>query len=142
MNASALVFPIVLVALAAHAQPGPPAAPRFDGAWTVRIQCPSNTEDSGAKGYAYSFPATVRDGFLSGSHGEEGTAGSLKVEGQIQPNGDAILRARGRTGNPDYAVRKPASGSPYTYTIKAHFEENAGTGSRLEARVCEFAFAR
>ena len=61
---------------------------------------------------------------------------------QIQPNGDAILRARGRTGNPDYAVRKPASGSPYAYTIKAHFEENAGTGSRLETRVCEFAFAR
>jgi hypothetical protein len=146
MNPSVLALPIVLVATIAQAQaqaqPAAPAVTRFDGAWTVRIQCPSNSEDSGAKGYAYSFPATVKDGLLSGSHGEEGSAGSLKIEGPIQSDGDATLQARGRTGNPDYAVKRPASGSPYSYTIKAHFDASSGTGSRMEARVCNFTFAR
>jgi hypothetical protein len=141
MNLSPLLA-LAFASLGANAQTAAANPSRFDGAWTVRIQCPSNSEDSGAKGYAYSFAATVRDGFITGSHGEEGSAGSLRIDGRIAPDGEATLRARGRTGNPDYAVNKPTSGSPYSYTIKANFEESSGTGTRLEARVCNFTFTR
>ena len=94
------------------------------------------------KGYKYDFPATVVNGFLSGSHGEEGSAGSLRIEGAIRPDGEATLRARGRTGNPDYAAKRPSTGTPYSYTIKARFEAAKGSGSRIESRVCNFSFTR
>jgi hypothetical protein len=66
----------------------------------------------------------------------------LRIEGPIQPDGEATLRARGRTGNPDYAAKKPSSGTAYSYKIKAHFEPAKGSGSRVEARVCNFTFTR
>jgi len=143
MKVQGLVLAVSLLATCVNAQAvdSLPAA-AFDGAWTVRIHCPSNTEESGAKGYKYDFPATVKSGFLTGRHGEEGTAGSLRIEGQILPDGEATLLAHGRTGNPDYAAKKPASGSAYSYTIKAHFEPTKGTGTRVEARVCNFTFSR
>jgi hypothetical protein len=143
MKVSVLVLATSLATIAAHSQPSvaPPSSP-FDGAWTVRIACPSNTEDSGAKGYAYEFPATVANGFLSGSHGVEGTAGSLHIEGSIPFDGNALLHARGRTGNPEYAAQKPAPGTAYSYSIKAHFESTNGTGTRTEARICNFIFKR
>jgi hypothetical protein len=114
----------------------------FDGEWAVRISCPSNTEETGAKGYNYDFLARVENGYLTGSHGTDGSAASLRIEGPIDANGDALLQARGRTGNPDYAVKKPSSGTPYSYRIKAHFEGPSGSGTRLEARVCNFTFTR
>jgi hypothetical protein len=114
----------------------------FDGSWIGRISCPSNTEESGAKGYSYDFPTSVENSLLSGAHGEEGSAGSLKIEGHISPDGNAELRAHGRTANPDFAVSKPSSGTPYTYRIKAQFERGGGTGTRLDARVCNFTFTR
>ncbi len=143
MKVQTVVFTVSLLASAAIAQPSnSPPTLIFDGAWTVRIHCPSNTEESGAKGYKYEFAAIVKNGLLTGSHGEEGTAGSLRIEGQIQPNGEATFLAHGRTGNPDYAAKKPPSGSAYSYTIKAHFEPSKGTGTRVEARVCNFTFRR
>jgi hypothetical protein len=136
---------LVLMPMAAGAQPAAASAPagpsRFDGAWLARIDCPSNTEDSSARGYKFDFPITVVDGRLSGGRGEDGP-GSLHVSGEIPPDGDAVLRARGRTGEPEFAVRQPTSGTAYTYRIKAHFDEKSGTGSRLEARVCNFRFTR
>ena len=66
----------------------------------------------------------------SGTHGEEGSAGSLHIEGPIQADGSAELHARGRTNNPDYAVNKPSRGSAYTYRIKAQFDDKTGKGSR------------
>jgi hypothetical protein len=125
----------------ACAQPAGPADPgRFDGAWIVRIDCPSNTEESGAKGYRYDFPATVTRGRLSGSHGDDDAPGSLRIEGPIEADGSAELLARGRTGNPNYAVNRPSSGTAYSYRIKARFEGARGTGARVEPRVCNFVF--
>ncbi|MEO8278393.1 MAG: hypothetical protein ABI564_01805 [Ideonella sp.] len=137
LASSASLFP-----LAALAQVEPVAQSQFDGIWMVGIACPSNTEDSGAKGYRFDFPAKVEDGVFSGSHGEEGTAGSLKIEGQIPTDGNAEFRARGRTGNPDYAAKRPSAGTPYSYKIKAHFERTSGTGSRIGVRVCDFTFTK
>jgi len=120
------------------------AAPagRFDGAWNVTINCPSNSEASGARGYEYRFPAVVREGVIAGTHGEESTNGWLHIEGAIRPDGGALLDAQGRTGDPAYAVKKPAPGTRYTYRIKAQFGETRGTGERIEARVCHFTFER
>jgi hypothetical protein len=133
----------LLCSIGAHAQPAlSERANRFDGNWDVRIYCPSNSEESGAKGYTFEFPARVVNGELSGSHGEEGSAGSLHIEGPINSDGTAELHARGRTNNPDYAVNKPSRGSAYTYRIKAQFDEKGGKGSRMEARVCNFTFKK
>ncbi|MGI9027125.1 MAG: hypothetical protein ACR2GP_16430 [Burkholderiaceae bacterium] len=115
---------------------------RFDGDWTVSIDCPSNTEESGAKGYRFQFPAVVKDGVLAASVGMEGWSASLRIEGPIRSDGSAELRARGRTGNPEYAAKQPLSGTPYSYRIKAQFDDDKGTGSRIETRVCNFVFAR
>lgn len=130
----AALTPLAVVAQAPQSQ--------FDGKWNVRISCPSNTEDSGAKGYSYDFLASVENGALSGSYGEQGAAGSLRIEGQIYADGSAELQAQGRTGIPDYAVKKPSAGTAYSYRIKGQFERTRGTGTRLEARVCNFTFTR
>jgi len=97
---------------------------------------------AGARGYTYDFPASVLNGRLFGSHGEQGTAGSLQVEGTIAPDGQAQLQARGRTASPEYAVKKPPTGTAYSYDIEAHFDGAKGSGRRLQDRVCEVAFSR
>lgn len=70
----------------------------------ARFSCPSSTEDAGAKGYSFDFPTRVEDSVLFGSHGEEGTAGSLHIEGRIPPDGNAELLAlqysASETGHP------------------------------------------
>ncbi len=142
MKAFLFVCAIQLSTIANAQTPVSPSPTPFDGAWTVRIDCPATKEESGAKGYTYDFPATVTNGFISGSHGLPTSAGSLRIEGPIAPNGDALLQARGRTGNPDYAVKNPSSGTPYSFRIKAHFEPASGTGSRMESRVCNFTFKK
>jgi hypothetical protein len=119
-----------------------PRATRYDGAWEVVIDCPSNSESTGAKGYSYRFPAVVKDGTLVGTHGAEGAPGSLKVEGTIPPDGKAQLVARGRTAGPEYSVKHIATGTAYSYSINARFDGSRGTGSRLEGRVCSFTFER
>ncbi len=126
-----------LCATNARAEPS-----RFDGAWDVTIDCPSNSEPSNAKGYTYRFPAIVRDGALVGGRGKADEPGSLHVEGPIADDGSAMLQATGRTGDPAYAARHPSFGSPYGYRIKAQFDEARGTGTRLEARACSFVFVR
>ena len=118
------------------------SASRFDGNWTEIIDCPSNTEESGARGYHFQFPATIKDGVLAASVGVEDTPGALRIDGPIRSDGSAELRARGRTGNPEYAVKQPSSGTPYSYRIKAQFEGDKGSGTRIEARVCNFVFAK
>lgn len=144
MNSTTAVFALITstMALLPIAAPAQVTQSKFDGIWNVRISCPSNTEESGAKGYSYNFTAKIENGFLAGSHGEQGSAGSLMIEGQISPDGNAELKARGRTGNPDYAVKKPSTGSPYSYNIKSQFEQKSGIGTRLEARVCNFTFTK
>ncbi|MEO6897444.1 MAG: hypothetical protein ABI218_12445 [Caldimonas sp.] len=138
---SAVALALAISVTASIAQTA--AAPdRFDGNWSVRIDCPSNSEPSGAKGYVFEFPATVTKSFLSGTRGEQSAPGYLHIEGVIQPDGTAELRADGRTGNPDFAVRHPASGSTFTYQIAAQFESTKGTGQRLKARVCTFGFSK
>jgi hypothetical protein len=127
----------------AVAQPSEgPGADRFDGDWTVTMVCPNNTEKSAARGYKRQFPARVKDGVLRGEIGSADSAGWLRLDGRIGVDGNAMLDAHGRTGDPDYAVNQPPSSSPYAYHVEARFEGSRGSGRRLEQRVCNFAFER
>jgi len=116
------------------------AGSRFDGDWLVTMACPSNTEDSAARGYKRQFAAQIKDGVLTGEDGTRGAPGSLHIGGSIGADGSALLAARGRTGNPDYAVDHPPSSSPYSFRIEARFDgrarhRQARRGARLHFRL-------
>jgi hypothetical protein len=119
-----------------------PTTNRFDGDWTIRIDCPLNAEPSGAKGDRVDFPASILNGRLFGSRGPQGAPGSLQVEGTIAPDGSATLQAHGRTAGPDDAANAPAPGTAYSYDIQARFDGASGTGKRQQQRACDVAFTR
>ena len=144
MNPRSIAFVACAVSSMAQAQPAAQASAgaRFDGSWRVTIACPNNTEKSAARGYRRQFDATVKDAVLSGEIGNAKSPGWLRIDGSIGADGSALLDARGRTGDPEYAVEHPAPSTPYSYRIEAHFDDRHGTGKRLEQRVCNFDFDR
>ena len=93
-------------------------------------------------GYVYELVAQVKDGYLRGEQGTEGAPGSLKLHGEIQPDGSARLDAKGLTGDPKYNVKGVSSGVPYSYQVAARFEGSRGTGRRLQLRACDLTFTR
>ena len=113
---------------------------RFDGAWDVTIYC--GNLDDGTRGYTYNFVAEVKDGTLRAQHRAPDSPGSLRVAGKIAADGIAELSAHGRTGNPDYAFKRPSEGSPYSFRIKAKFDATRGTGERIDARPCSLTFVK
>ena len=76
----------------------------FDGAWRGVITCAPHAEDGGARGYSYGFPAQVKNGVFHAERKAEDAPGSLRIDGPIQPDGNADLIAKGLTGHPDNAV--------------------------------------
>jgi class 3 adenylate cyclase len=115
-------------------------AARFDGTWTVTNVCTATAD--GAQGFKYDFVAKVKDGYLRGDRGTEGNADWLRLQGQIQPDGSAMLDARGTTGDPKYSMKGVVRGTPFGYHVAARFEGASGTGKRLELRPCEMRFAK
>ena len=115
-------------------------AATYDGNWNVTVVCASTPD--GALGYTLVFVAQVKDGFLRGEYGVEGTSNSLKMQGPIQPDGSARLDARGITGEQRFSVNGVAKGSPYKYTVAATFDAASGSGRRLELRSCDVRFAK
>ena len=115
----------------------------FDGAWSVTLICPPHKdEDDDAKGYTQRFPATVEGGMLHGTHGSGGEPGWHDLHGRIRADGDASLRLDGIVSNAKYAINGAQRGKPYSYRVKAHFDERSGTGQRLTGRACELKFTR
>ena len=94
-----------------RASPG--SAGRFDGMWNVTIVCQKHPD--GASGYTVHYIALVKDGFLRATYGTEGTANSLRLQGDIQPDGSAKLDAKGLTGDPKFNIKGTPSGVPYGY---------------------------
>jgi class 3 adenylate cyclase len=123
---------------------GPSASPgsvaRFDGAWSVIVDCPKHSD--GALGYTLEFIAQVKNGVLQGEHGTEGNANWLRLQGDIQPDGSAKLDAKGLTGDPRYNVKSVQRGVPYAYQVDARFDGSRGTGRRLQLRACDLTFTR
>jgi hypothetical protein len=111
---------------------------RFNGRWSVAVNC-SKHED-GASGYRLSFAADVRDGVLRGENGTQGEPDSVLMQGDIQPDGSALLRVKGLTGDPRYAVKRAVKGTPYAYQVEAQFDGAHGSGRRLQLRACQVNF--
>ncbi len=131
------------VATASRPTPAPGPGTRnaaFDGAWNVIVTCPAAAD--GALGYTLEFVAQVKDSYLRGVHGVEGTPDSLRIEGPIQPDGTASLDAKGLTGDPKYSVKRTQKGSAYGYHVAARFEGSRGSGARVEVRPCDLRFAK
>jgi hypothetical protein len=45
-------------------------------------------------------------------------------------------------GDPDYAIKRVSKRTPYSYRVTGRFEGARGTGSRVEARVCNPSFVK
>jgi hypothetical protein len=123
---------------------GPALAPagvsRFDGRWRVLVEC--TRHDGGALGYRVDLFADVKDGWLRGEFGTPGNPGWLLMEGAIRADGNALLIAKGLTGDPRYNVRSEATGTPYGYQVRARFDAQSGSGVRMQVRPCGVTFAR
>ncbi len=129
-------------ALVPSSTPAPPATGRtqaFDGNWEVVVVCSS---DRSALGYNLSLSATVKDGVLHGERLTPGAPGWMILDGTIAADGNAVLSARGLTNQPVYTENKSRPGTPYAYTVNAHFDSSRGSGKRIELRPCDLTFAK
>jgi hypothetical protein len=113
---------------------------RYDGTWNVTVDCEATPD--GVLGFRREFDAQVKSGFLRGEQGIEGKPGWLRLQGTIQPDGNATLNAQGTTDNPKYSAGKVAAGTPFSYGVTAHFDANRGTGRRLQLRPCDLHFVK
>ena len=127
----ALVFAPVERGLAAG---GP-----FDGIWTVEVDCPSAGD---VEGYNWRFPAEVSSGFMSGFYRSATNSAMGHITGRIRPDGGALLSMFGRTGPERRAVGHERPGTPFRYTVDAHFDARGGSGKRNEQRACALTFNR
>jgi hypothetical protein len=84
----------------------------------------------------------VRRGAVLGHYQKPETIPSGTLSGQIGADGDALLIMEGLTGNIGYTLGKVNPGTPYRYTIKAHFDADHGTGKRNEGRACTLDFVK
>jgi hypothetical protein len=143
-----LLATMLMASLDTAAQPAAPAADRsaarrFDGVWDTTVSCPDVKEKGRlVKGYMLQFPVGIENGMLRGEHGAQNVSGWLSLEGRIEPDGSALLMARGLTGDPDFTLDRLQSGSPYAYSVKAHFDESRASGKRVELRPCELTFVK
>ncbi len=127
----------LLIAAAAAGEERP--SPKFDGDWNTTLIC-LNDEKSGARAYKFFFVAEVKDGVFLGKYGNEGNPGSMTLTGPILADGSALLEARGLVGNSENASNRGARGTPYSWQVKAQFEETKGAGQRVTGRRCEVEF--
>jgi curli biogenesis system outer membrane secretion channel CsgG len=113
---------------------------RFDGTWDVILYC---SPQEGALGYTYRFTSSVKEGVFHGQYGTDGIVPCLTLDGKINPDGSAVIRANGLTGNPKYSVNNyKKSNMPYSYHIDASFTGSRGTGKRIETRSCNLTFLK
>jgi hypothetical protein len=108
------------------------ASNAFDGTWTVTVTAPdykNPVDGTFIHGGSYSFRATVTNGILHGQHLGKGSAGgSLELNGKIESNGTAMLRATGLTGAETVSHK---AGKPFDYQVSVHFNERDGRGKAL-----------
>jgi hypothetical protein len=141
MRRSILGVPGLLMLLAImSAGGGRASAGQFDGQWSVTLVCPKSPD--GALPFTFEFSADVKDGVLHGERGQSGSPGFMSLDGNIQHNGDADLKAHGLTGHSEYNIDKTARGVPYSHAVTAHFDAAQGTGQWVTPRVCKFTFTK
>jgi hypothetical protein len=112
---------------------------RFDGLWQTTLSC---TNDSGALGYSFRFPSTVKNGVLHGEKGTAHEAGWLQIDGSLRPDGVADLYVEGLVGAAPFAVGQRPAGTPYGYHVDARFSLDHAEGHRVEGRPCTVVWTR
>jgi hypothetical protein len=112
----------------------------FDGTWNVTVACAKAPD--GALPYSWYLQADVRRGAMLGHYQKPEFIPSGTLSGQIGADGDALLIMQGLTGEIGHTLGKVNPGTPFRYTITAHFDANHGTGKRNEGRACSLDFAK
>jgi len=79
---------------------------------------------------------------MLGYYNRPGAPNSATLSGQIDPGGNAALIVQGLTGDTSHTVGHVHEGSPFNYSVTAHFDSRHGTGKRNEARDCALDFVR
>jgi hypothetical protein len=112
----------------------------FDGKWDVVLVCPKSPD--GAAPFTYEFTADVTNSMLHGEYGTPGSPGWMALDGGIQTDGNASMKAHGLTGRSAYNLNNTGRGLPYMHPVNAHFDGSHGTGTWIAARVCNFTFTK
>ena len=115
-------------------------AASLDGTWSVLQVC--ETTSDGARGYTWRYDADVKNGRFVGQYRNKGQVPSMTLEGQIQADGSATLKASGISADAEHNVKFAQAQTPISYQVSAKFEGNKGSGSRLGARACKFTFSK
>jgi hypothetical protein len=135
MAVSASVAVLLLLAGAERAR-----AAAFDGTWSVLQVCETTSE--GARGYTWRYDAEVKNGHLVGQYRNKGLSPSMTLEGQLEPDGSAVLQAQGISADAEHNIKFAQSQTPIFFRVAAKFDGKKGSGSRLSGRVCRFTFSK
>jgi hypothetical protein len=116
-------------------------AGRFDGQWASTMSCPATAK---ALGYTFDFITQVNGAHLHAQHGAEGAPASMSLDGNIEPDGSALLDAKGYTGLPAYNHGIGPPGSIYVFKVAARFDGASGGASVVlpAGRPCDVTFAK
>jgi hypothetical protein len=117
---------------------------RFDGNWNVHESCEAHGQ---MPAYNWNFPGVVKDGVLHAQHSQEGSPGYLVIDGPINGDGSAKLKAKGTVSQSKASGVFAIKGNNYDFNIEARFTETSGTGTRdkgagILGRPCTFEFAK
>jgi hypothetical protein len=151
MNSPSL-FAIVLAAsvlLSVQANLKAEGTTKFDGNWSVTLDAKmyKNPDGSVAQAVVWHFSATVRNGVFHGESGTRGKPSWYELNGRIEPDGTATLRADEITGAQKYNFSKtikapPGKGVSYSYQVISHFGDRRGTGQSNDRRIKIFTFTK
>jgi hypothetical protein len=99
------------------------------GKWLAKITCPAF---AGARGYSIDFVATIENGHFHAAKGIIGQPGSFIWDGDIEPNGRAMIAQAGYTGNGAYTLKNAPAGTFTRIHHAVQFDATRGSGSRVE----------
>jgi small ligand-binding sensory domain FIST len=122
-----------------HADEKAATTTQFDGLWQTTLCC---ANASGALGYSFRFPSTVKNGVLHGEKGTAHEAGRLQIDGSLRADGTADLYVEGLVGAAPFAVGQRPAGTPYGYHVEARFSLDRAEGHRVEGRPCSVLWTR
>jgi hypothetical protein len=122
---------------------------KFDGNWSVTLDAKvfKNGDGSEAQPYVRRFSATVRNGVFHGEIGPRGKPTWFELNGKIEADGAAELRADEITGVTKYNFATshkspPGSGTHYSYQVVVRFGGRRGTGQSTDYRTRIFTFLK
>jgi hypothetical protein len=121
------------------------AGERFDGNWQTTLTCPAKGD---TEGYTWKLVSVIQNSNLRGERGTAGAPGYLLIEGKVGEDGNVKVSASGIVASRQYARGVfAAKGESYSYDVKVHFTETAGSGTRetglgIVGRPCTFDFVK